>query len=148
MIDHELSLSNNIISTLNEFHKSIDRDLQIKLPLKVNRDKIRTKTDIKNKPVYIYMDTKFSLSKTQVIELLMGTKLYGNPEVALRELLQNSIDACLLRKAQESKWGNLYEPKILVKYYTENGEDILEVIDNGTGMDEYIINNYYSKIGG
>lgn len=147
MIDHELSLSNNIISTLNEFHKSIDRDLQIKLPLKVNRDKIRTKTDIKNKPVYIYMDTKFSLSKTQVIELLMGTKLYGNPEVALRELLQNSIDACLLRKAQESKWGNLYEPKILVKYYTENGEDILEVIDNGTGMDEYIINNYYSKIG-
>lgn len=147
MIDHELSLSNNIISTLNEFHNSTGRDLQIKLPLKVNRDKIRTKTDIKNKPVYIYMDTKFSLSKTQVIELLMGTKLYGNPEVALRELLQNSIDACLLRKAQEAKWGNLYEPKIFVKYYTENGEDVIEVIDNGTGMDEYIINNYYSKIG-
>ncbi len=147
MIDHELSLSNNIISTLNDFHLAKDRDLQIKLPLKVNREKIRTKTDIKNKPIYIYKDTKFNLSKTQVIELLMGTKLYGNPEVALRELLQNSIDACLLRKAQEAKWGNLYEPKISVKYYTENGEDILEVIDNGTGMDGYIIDNYYSKIG-
>lgn len=147
IIDHELSLSNNIISTLNEFHLAKDRDLQIKLPLKVNRDKIRTKTNIKNKPIYIYKDTKFNLSKTQVIELLMGTKLYGNPEVALRELLQNSIDACLLRKAQETKWNNLYEPRIFVKYYTENGEDILEVIDNGTGMDEYIIDNYYSKIG-
>lgn len=147
MIDHELSLSNNIISTLNDFHLAKDRELHIKLPLKVNRDKIRTKTDIKNKPLYIYKDTKFNLSKTQVIELLMGTKLYGNPEVSLRELLQNSIDACLLRQAQEVKWGNLYEPKIHVKYYTENDEDILEVIDNGTGMDEYIIDNYYSKIG-
>lgn len=147
IIDHELSLANNIISTLNEFYAAKDRNLQIRLPLKVNREKIRTKTDIKNRPIYIYKDTKFNLSKTQVIELLMGTKLYGNPEVALRELLQNSIDACLLRKAQEEKWGNLYEPKILVKYYTENEEDILEVIDNGTGMDEYIIDNYYSKIG-
>lgn len=147
MIDHELSLSNNIISTLNEFHFAKERDLHIKLPLKVNRDKIRTKTDIKNKPIYIYKDTKFNLSKTQVIELLMGTKLYGNPEVALRELLQNSIDACLLRQAQEEKWGNLYVPKISVKYFTENGETILEVIDNGTGMDDYIIDNYYSKIG-
>lgn len=77
----------------------------------------------------------------------MGTKLYGNPEVALRELLQNSIDACLLRKAQEKKWGNLYEPKITVKYYKESGDDVLEVTDNGTGMDEYIVDNYYSKIG-
>jgi hypothetical protein len=147
MIDNELSLSNNIISTINDFHFSKERDLHIKLPLKVNREKIRTKTDIKNKPIYIYKDTKFNLSKTQVIELLMGTKLYGNPEVALRELLQNSIDACLLRQAQEKKWDNLYEPKISVKYFTENGENLLEVIDNGTGMDDYIIENYYSKIG-
>lgn len=147
MIDNELSLSNNIISTLNDFHFAKERDLHIKLPLKVNREKIRTKTDIKNKPIYIYKDTKFNLSKTQVIELLMGTKLYGNPEVALRELLQNSIDACLLRQAQEKEWGNLYQPKISVKYFTENGENILEVIDNGTGMNEYIIDNYYSRIG-
>lgn len=147
MIDHELSLCNNIISSLNDFHNAIDRDLHIKLPLKVNREKIKTKTTIRNNPLYIYKDTKFNLSKTQVIELLMGTKLYGNPEVALRELLQNSIDACLLREAQEKKWGNLYEPKISVKYYTEEGDDILEIIDNGTGMDEYIIDNYYSKIG-
>ena len=81
MIDNELSLSNNIISTLNDFHFAKERDLHIKLPLKVNREKIRTKTDIKNNPIYIYKDTKFNLSKTQVIELLMGTKLYGNLEV-------------------------------------------------------------------
>lgn len=147
IIDHELSVCNNIISKLNAFNKEKGREIWIKIPFKVNREKIKTKTNIYNKPEYLYRDTKFSLSKNQVIELLMGTKLYGNPEVALRELLQNSIDACLLRQAQEKKWGNLYSPEITVKYFTEDDGQILEVIDNGTGMDQYIIDNYYSKVG-
>lgn len=147
LIDHELSICNNIISEINKFNENIKRELFIKIPYKVNREKIKTKTSIRNKPLYIYRDTKFNLSKNQVIELLMGTKLYGNPEVALRELLQNSIDACLLREAQEKKWGKQFTPEITVKYYSEDGDDILEVIDNGTGMDQYIIDKYYSKVG-
>jgi molecular chaperone HtpG len=146
-IDHELSVCNNVISTLNEFNKSKSRDIVVKFPFKVNREKITTKKNIHNQPLYIYRDTQFNLSKRQVIDLLMGTKLYGNPEVALRELLQNSIDACLLRQAQEKKWGNPYNPEILVKYYTEEKDIILEIDDNGTGMDQYIIDNYYSKVG-
>jgi hypothetical protein len=147
LIDFELSVCSNIISTLNDFNKSKGRDIITKFPFKVNREKITTKKNIKNQPLYIYRDTQFNLSKRQVIDLLMGTKLYGNPEVALRELLQNSIDACLLRQAQESKWGNPYNPEITVKYYTEASENILEIEDNGTGMDQYIIDNYYSKVG-
>jgi molecular chaperone HtpG len=147
LIDHELSLCNNIASTLNEFNKSKSRDIALKFPFKVNREKIRTETDIRNKPKYIYKDTQFNLSKSQVIDLLMGTKLYGNPEVALRELLQNSIDACLLREAQEIKWGNPYRPEITVRYYIEDKDICLEIDDNGTGMDQYIIDNYYSKVG-
>lgn len=147
LIDHELSICNNIVSSLNDFNKSKSRNISIKLPFKVNREKIETKRDIYNKPLYTYRDTKFNLSKRQVIDLLMGTKLYGNPEIALRELLQNSIDACLLRQAQEIKWGNIYAPEITVKYYTDGNDEILEVADNGTGMDQYIIDNYYSKVG-
>lgn len=146
-IDKELSVCNNIISNLNEFNKTNGRDIEVKFPFKVNRDKIRTKHNIKNKPIYIYRDTQFNLSKKQVIELLMGTKLYGSSEVALRELLQNSIDACLLRQAQEIKWGNPFIPEITVKYYKYDEEYVLEVEDNGTGMDQYIIDNYYSKVG-
>jgi molecular chaperone HtpG len=146
-IDHELSICNNLISDLNDFHKIKRPNLFIKVPYKVSREKITTKKNIHNKPLYIYKDTQFNLSKRQVIELLMGTKLYGNPEVALRELVQNSIDACLLRRAQEIKWGNLYQPEISIKYITENNEKVLIVEDNGTGMDQYIIDNYYSKVG-
>lgn len=147
LIDHELSVCNNVVSTLNEFNKSKSREIAVKFPFKVNREKITTKRNIHNQPLYIYRDTQFNLSKRQVIDLLMGTKLYGNPEVALRELLQNSIDACLLRQAQEKKWGNPYNPEIFVKYYTEEKDIILEIDDNGTGMDQYIIDNYYSKVG-
>lgn len=147
LIDHELSVCNNVVSTLNEFNKNRNRDISVKLPFKVNREKITTKKNIRNHPLYIYRDTQFNLSKRQVIDLLMGTKLYGNPEVALRELLQNSIDACLLRQAQEKKWGNPYNPEIFVKYYIEGTDIILEIDDNGTGMDQYIIDNYYSKVG-
>lgn len=146
-IDHELSICNNLITDLNDFHKIKRPNLIIKVPYKVSREKITTKKTIQNKPLYIYKDTQFNLSKRQVIELLMGTKLYGNPEVALRELVQNSIDACLLRHAQEKKWGNLYQPEISIKYITENDEKVLIVEDNGTGMDQYIIDNYYSKVG-
>lgn len=147
IIDHELSMCNNVASSLNEFNKSKNRDIAVKFPFKVNRDKITTKKNIHNQPLYLYRDTQFNLSKRQVIDLLMGTKLYGNPEVALRELLQNSIDACLLRQAQERKWGNPYNPEIYVKYYLEGTDNVLEIIDNGTGMDQHIIDNYYSRVG-
>ncbi|MDF1818385.1 MAG: ATP-binding protein [Immundisolibacteraceae bacterium] len=147
VIDSELSVCNNIISSVNDFSRNRGENIDIKIPLTVDRSKIETKKDIDGKPIYLYRETQFNLSKNQVIDLLMGTKLYGDPEVALRELLQNSIDACLLRIALESSWGTNYEPKISIKYSTENDEDVLEIIDNGTGMDQRIIDSYYSKVG-
>lgn len=147
VIDQELSACNNIISSLNEFNHRINRRLIIKVPFKVDRSKIETRKTIDGKPEFLYRETQFNLSKNQVIDLLMGTKLYGDPEVALRELLQNSIDACLLREALEASWGNLYKPEIQIKYSTQNHEDILEITDNGIGMDQYIIDSYYSKVG-
>jgi molecular chaperone HtpG len=147
IIDNELSLCNNIISALNDFHRNNGRTIHLSIPLKVDRSKIETKKTLLGKPEFLYRETQFTLSKTQVIDLLMGTKLYGDPQVALRELIQNSIDACLLRRALEAKWNNAYAPEILIRYYTENNEDILEIIDNGTGMDQDIVDSYYSKIG-
>lgn len=147
LIDRELSICNNIVAELNEFNHRNDRLLTITLPFQVDRTKIETKRDISGKSIYNYRETRFDLSKNQVVDLLMGTKLYGDPDVALRELIQNSIDACLLRKAMEESWGNIYSPLIEVKYYTEGSESILEVNDNGIGMDQYVIDNYYSSVG-
>ncbi len=147
LIDRELGACNNVMSQVQRHLHSKRPGLNLLLPLRVDRTKIETQRTIQGKPLYLYRDTKFSLSKKQVIELLMGTKLYGNPEVALRELLQNSIDACLLRDAMEKKWQNPYRPQIIVRYLREGVDDILEVEDNGIGMDQQIIDNYYSNIG-
>lgn len=147
IIDSELGVCANMLTQLNDLNKNIGRALNIKIPLKVNREKISAKKDIYQKPLYLYRDTKFSLSKKQIIDLLMGTKLYGNPEIALRELLQNAIDACSLRKVLEESWNNPYLPEIKIKYYLENGQSFLEVSDNGIGMDQYVIDHYFTHIG-
>jgi Molecular chaperone, HSP90 family len=121
---------------------------KISLPQSVNRNKIMAKKDAATgKPIYIYHETKFTLNKRQVVDLLMGTKLYGNTDVALRELIQNSIDACLLRKSLSEKWGVPYIPKICVSFYNESGVDYLKVTDNGIGMNQHIIDNYYTNVG-
>ncbi|WP_411845732.1 ATP-binding protein [Roseibacillus persicicus] len=147
LIDTELSGFRNVVSTIEESQATKKRELGLQLPFKVDRSGIDTAKDIQGKPIYIYKETRFSLSKKQVIDLLMGTKLYGDSEAALRELVQNSIDACLLRKALESKWGNHYVPEIQISYLVENDNEILVVKDNGTGMDQEIIDRFYSNVG-
>jgi molecular chaperone HtpG len=146
-IDKELIVCNNILIEINKSFSYRSSQILITLPYKVDRSKIETKKNIEGNPEYIFKETRFSLSKNQVIDLLMGTKLYGNPGVSLRELLQNSIDACLLRQSMEKDWGNKYEPEISVIYDNTNKEPTLVVIDNGIGMDQYIIDKYYTNIG-
>lgn len=148
-IDEELKKGTVILSNLSNEGMDIDIGAyKIPLPPQVDRRKIQAKKDIiSGKPIYRYHDTKFSLSKKQIIDLLMGTKLYGKPEVALRELLQNSIDACLLRKKLSELWKIEYTPKVKVSLYTKNNVDYLRVSDNGIGMNQHIIDNYYTNVG-
>ena len=148
-IDEELKNCSLVISNIKDFNRNRSLEhYQILFPPQIDRSKIEAKRDIRTgEPKYIYRDTQFKLSKNQVIDLLMGTKLYGNTEIALRELIQNSIDACMVSAAMYKTWGQPYDPKIIVSFYTENGEDCLEVYDNGIGMNQEIIDKYYSKIG-
>ncbi len=148
IIDKELIACNNIISNLgDDSREHFPEFYKIIFPPRVDRTRIRPKSSVFGKPLYKYRDTFFNLNKQQVIDLLMGTKLYGDPSVALRELLQNSIDACLLRQSMEGVWGNKYEPKIKVELIVEKSAEYLIVEDNGIGMDEEIIEKYYSQIG-
>ena len=146
-IDDELKNSTFILANLTSDICNMER-YKIKLPAYVNRTKIRPIIDISTgDPIYTYRDTKFTLNKKQVVDLLMGTKLYGKPDVALRELLQNSIDACLLRSSLRELWQDNYIPRIQVSLETSNDIDYLIVDDNGIGMNQHIIDKYYTNIG-
>jgi molecular chaperone HtpG len=116
IIDSELISCNSVLSTLyDQYRQPFPDYYKFSFPPKIDRSKIGPKLDINGKPAYKYQNTQFKLSKRQVVDLLMGTKLYGNPEVALRELIQNSLDACSVRQAMEQSWRNSYEPKITVE---------------------------------
>ena len=102
---------------------------------------------------YRYVPYRFELDDERVYALLMGRAIYGNPLVAVRELLQNAIDACRLRDALTK----LHEPhmspdvhnRIVLRYETVlEGEPVrLVVRDTGAGMDAYVLERWFLKVG-
>ena len=94
---------------------------------------------------YIYSDFKFALDYKRVMELLMGERLYRDPNVALRELLQNAFDTIKHRVCVEEQNGTADDYSPLVKVTMQDG--LLTVEDNGMGMDEYILKHYFINIG-
>jgi len=94
---------------------------------------------------YVYRDMALSLNQPRILDLLMGERLYNHPAAALRELLQNSMDACSVRRERE---GDHYVPRIEVTDEVDaNGKYWLIVRDNGTGMDEHILSEYFLTLG-
>jgi hypothetical protein len=90
-------------------------------------------------------DFKFSLKEKEIVNLLMGEKLYKRKEESIRELLKNSVDGCKLRKELLKKREMGYTPKIVFEINSK--EDEIVLTDNGFGMDEDIIERYFTKIG-
>ncbi|MFI1331535.1 ATP-binding protein [Streptomyces sp. NPDC020845] len=65
---------------------------------------------------------------------LGGEQLYGKePEVAVRELIQNAQDAVLARRALEP---DFTDGRVDVRLAESDGSWCLEISDNGVGMDE------------
>jgi hypothetical protein len=72
-----------------------------------------------------------------LVETLGGEQLYGKePEVAVRELLQNAQDAVVARKSLDP---HFTEDEITVLLTESGGTWTLEVVDRGVGMDEEIL---------
>ncbi len=92
-------------------------------------------------------DKKFTLSQNKIIELLMGVKLYKDPFSSIRELYQNSLDACRCRLAIAEMSGQTLTGEIEFGLEQGNEGQFLYCKDNGIGMDEYIIENFLLKIG-
>lgn len=82
---------------------------------------------------------EFEVDKQKVLDLLIGRSLYKRKDVAIRELIQNSIDACKLRTVEEG----YFNGEITVTI----NEDTLSVEDNGIGMDFTTAKNYLSLVG-
>lgn len=93
---------------------------------------------------YIAYDIKFTLEDEQIIKLLMGRQLYDNETDAIRELIKNSYDAIRIRENRKKEDWSL-KPKLILTQSINKKEIIIE--DNGIGMDQNYIKNYFMKIG-
>lgn len=86
-------------------------------------------------------------SSPELIKLLIAP-LYGhNPSFGVRELIQNSIDACKERQLCEAKDTSSYSPLISIEISNENGVKYFKLKDNGIGMNEDVIVNYFLRAG-
>lgn len=89
---------------------------------------------------------RFHLASHEIVELLVGNKIYDNPSwVVVRELLQNSVDACRLRRALQPA----YQPQIALEYVppAAGAPALLRVSDNGIGMNEDVLRRYFLRVG-
>jgi Histidine kinase-, DNA gyrase B-, and HSP90-like ATPase len=97
---------------------------------------------------WIPVDTEVRISQVQtLVENFGGQKLYGDePRLALRELLQNAIDAvhaCRALGGLDELGGEIevsLEP-------VENGKQWLHVTDTGIGMSRYVLTNVLLDFG-
>ena len=92
-------------------------------------------------------DLKFRIDQKQILELLMGVGLYKDKYACLRELYQNSLDACRSLKASLSNDGLSADLSITFGL-EKQGEDVyLYCHDNGIGMTKDVIEKYLLNIG-
>ncbi|MGR5240327.1 HD domain-containing protein [Photobacterium damselae] len=86
----------------------------------------------------------FTIDQTKILDLLIGHTLYNDSSVVLRELIQNSIDACRLKEFKLDK-DSIYDGRIFVEVTEKNDE--IKVTDNGIGMTLDIIKSHLLKVG-
>ncbi|TQS46710.1 ATP-binding protein [Cryptosporangium phraense] len=89
------------------------------------------------------VDCYFELESEHILKIFMGEELYGNKDVWVRELLQNAIDATLLRKVLLGERD--YRPKVTIVHSRRDRE--VRVHDNGIGMSLYHVRKFFSKVG-
>ena len=140
-IDRELAAAQSICRSFpaSVAHYTID------LPLSVDRSHIEAKDG-----AYIYSDLEFSLSRDEIVKLLMTDNLYGEPWLAVRELLQNALDALRHRKAVI--WRDLgidwAQGQIEMTHELDaDGYEIVRCTENGIGMDRSIVERFLTRAG-
>jgi Histidine kinase-, DNA gyrase B-, and HSP90-like ATPase len=103
---------------------------------------------------YRYVPYKFSLDEERIYELVLGEKIYRNRLDAVRELVQNAVDACKLRDALMRCHDTSALPsnirRIIIRYEeptAERDSPTISITDTGVGMNRYIIENFFLKLG-
>lgn len=133
------------ISKIEDSFKCLGLKIYYLVP-KVEKEK--GKYDLENLNFEAYIPT--------LLPLLTGENLYKKREVFIRELIQNSFDAILLReKILKKDGGGLAADEKIIDIEigleqdsnSGNSRKYLRITDQGIGMDSFKIERYFTSIG-
>lgn len=97
---------------------------------------------------YVSGQYRLSLDQDKILELFIGKDLYSDPAVFVRELIQNAIDAVRTREQLDKNLPSGWKGQINIRcWMDQEGYHWFRIEDNGTGMTEDVIMNYFLKIG-
>ncbi|HEV8503962.1 MAG TPA: ATP-binding protein [Chitinophagaceae bacterium] len=139
-----LSLAHNSIDLIENWLRSYnDIDFQSKMKrLKIRSDSIIRELSISD---HDFIRIGIRIKKENIIDLISSNSTWTNDSaIVLRELLQNSVEACRYRKFHSSE-ADIYVPKIDLFFDTK--ERSITISDNGCGMSRNIILNNFLTVG-
>lgn len=96
---------------------------------------------------YVSGDFLMTMDQSRVMELLTGEQLYSKNDVFIRELLQNSIDATLLRLEMDRDFSQEDARIDLWEWNDKDGNIWFRIDDQGNGMTLGMLQRYFLKIG-
>lgn len=83
------------------------------------------------------------MDQTKILELLTGENLYDNQDVFVRELLQNAIDATLLRGKMDPGFTQENYRIDCWEWNDKDGNIWFRIDDKGTGMTTGMLQRYF-----
>lgn len=96
---------------------------------------------------YMSGDFCLTMDQTQILNLLTGENLYDNSDVFVRELLQNAIDATLLRGKMDTDFEPEHSRIDIWEWNDKKGDIWFRIDDQGTGMTLGMLQRYFLKVG-
>ena len=129
-------------SNCNKLKEICHNDWQSKFlfPLSISREGITSVG-------YVSHEFKITMDQNQILKLLTGENLYNSNDVFVRELLQNAVDATLLRDKMDTNF-KIEEARIdLWEWSDQDGSLWFRIDDQGTGMTLGILEKYFLKVG-
>lgn len=123
------------------------------LPRRVDAVRLRAALGPDGRELYRKPHLRLTLDEARIRELLMGTELYGERTLALRELYQNAMDACRYRRARVSFLRKRdptiadYRGAITFAVGFEGARPYIECRDNGIGMSERHLQRLFARAG-
>ena len=96
---------------------------------------------------YMSGDFQMTMDQARIMELMTGKELYNNDDVFIRELLQNAIDATLLRLEMDCEFSQKDARIDLWEWNDTDGNIWFRIDDQGTGMTSGMLQRYFLKVG-